>query len=204
MLYGCWHLLQPKSQPTKQPASQPQRCDHAADHHDCAGKAWLSFRQQHCSPHSNLPFSIAAAATCTVDCHKGPVATMHEQHRCGGRQGVAGGIRQLQGVAHGDESGSPPSQFADLQCQLHWMSVSQRFLSLSVVPLFTGAIPWPRTPSTLLLSPTLNRPQPQLQIRHPDHNEITNEITTAHCSLPMLPRPSDDAGPSPWWWLWPS
>ena len=29
--------------------------------------------------------------------------------------------------------------------------------------------------------------------------ETTNENTTAHCSVPMLRRPSDEAGPSPWW-----
>ena len=27
--------------------------------------------------------------------------------------------------------------------------------------------------------------------------EITNETTTAHCFVPMLTRPSDEAGPSP-------
>ena len=40
-------------------------------------------------------------------------------------------------------------------------------------------------------APTLNRLQPQLQFPN------TNEITTAHCSVPMLTRPSDEAGPSP-------
>ena len=30
-----------------------------------------------------------------------------------------------------------------------------------------------------------------------NHYEITNEITTTHCSVLMLTRSSDEAGPSP-------
>ena len=73
-------------------------------------------------------------------------------------------------------------QLASVLCRSLW------------IPLFTGAIPWPTptTPSILIHSLTLN---------HLDHsftfnneiitNKTTNEITTAHCSVPMLKRPSD-------------
>ena len=76
------------------------------------------------------------------------------------------------------------------------MSVSQRSLSLPVVPLLTGSIPWPTrtTPSIPILSPNLN---------HLDHSfkfenikQTPHETTMAQCSVPMLKRPSDEAGPS--------
>ena len=51
--------------------------------------------------------------------------------------------------------------------------------------------------SILLLSLTLNRPQPQLQFQRRNHDEITDEINTAHSSVPMLTHPSGEVGPSP-------
>ena len=80
----------------------------------------------------------------------------------------------------------------------HWMPVGQCFLSLSVVPLFTGAIQWPTPTTRLILSSILN---PDLDHSFNFDNDIvkgtTNEITTAHFSVPMFPRPSDEASPSP-------
>ena len=55
----------------------------------------------------------------------------------------------------------------------------------SMCPLFTGACP-----------PDSERRRPQLQCQR-NHYEITNETTTAHCSLPMLKRPNDAPCPSP-------
>ena len=130
-------------------------------------------------PTATVPFSITAAVTRTVD---GQVATMYVLEV--GKM-LAAGLVSCRERLLATKAGSPPSQFADLQCQSHSMSVSQHSLSLSVVPLFIGAIPWPTTPSILILSPTLNRPQPQLQFPQRNYHEITNEATAAHCSVPI-------------------
>ena len=92
------------------------------------------------------------------------------------------------------------SQFADLQCQSHWMSGSQHSLSLSVDSLFVGAIPWPRTSLTLLPNSETTSTHSfdfNNEITNEIINKITNEITIAHCSVPMPTRPSDEAGSSP-------
>ena len=76
------------------------------------------------------------------------------------------------------------------------MSVSQRSLSLPVVPQLTAAIPWPTptTPSIPILSPTLNHLDNSFKVEN--IKETTKEITNAHCSVPMLKRPSNEAAPS--------
>ena len=70
-------------------------------------------------------------------------------------------------------------------------------MSLSVVPLFTGAIPWltPTTPSILILSPTRNHNN--FKFNNEIIKETTDEIIAAHHSVPMFTRPSDEVGPSP-------
>ena len=76
------------------------------------------------------------------------------------------------------------------------MSVSQRSLSLPVVPLLTSVTSWPAptTPSIPIISPTLNHLDNSFKFE--SIKETTDENTTAHCSVPMLKRPSDEAGPS--------
>ena len=73
------------SQRAKQPASLSQRCDNADRtnmrvDHGCRSPTAL-FPSP---PTATVPFSITAAATCTIDC-QGRVATMHVQHCCGNR-----------------------------------------------------------------------------------------------------------------------
>ena len=76
------------------------------------------------------------------------------------------------------------------------MPGSQRPLSLSVVPLFTGVTPLPMltTPSIPIISPTLNHLDNSSKFEN--IKETTDENTTAHCSVPMLKCPGDEAGPS--------
>ena len=53
--------------------------------------------------------------------------------------------------------------------------------------------------------PTDSQPdrEPDLNLGFNFNNQIvmetTDEITTAHCTVPMLIRPSHEAGPSPYW-----
>ena len=60
------------------------------------------------------------------------------------------------------------------------MSGSQRSLSLSVVPLLTGATPT----STLIRSPALSHHNNSSKFENT--KETTDKNTTAHCSVPML------------------
>ena len=55
----------------------------------------------------------------------------------------------------------------------------------------------PTMPSILILSPTLNYLDHNFNFDNKIIKEVTNEITTAHCSVPMFTRPSDEAGPCP-------
>ena len=67
---------------------------------------------------------------------------------------------------------------------------SQRSLFLSVVPLFTGAT----LTSTLIRSPALNHLNNSFKFENT--KETTDKNTTAHCSVPILKCPGDEAGPS--------
>ena len=76
------------------------------------------------------------------------------------------------------------------------MSGSQCSLLLPVFALFTGAtllpMPTPTIPSILTRSPTLNHLNKTFNFENT--KETTDKNTTAHCSVPMLKRPSDEAG----------
>ena len=65
-------------------------------------------------------------------------------------------------------------------------------LLLPVVPLFTGVIAWLTLPTpSLIWRPTLSLLDHSLKF----NNVTNNEITTAHCSVPLLEHSSDKAGP---------
>ena len=61
--------------------------------------------------------------------------------------------------------------------------------AFSVCPLLSGACQ-PDSDIDLDL-------KQQLRFQRQNHYEITNETTSAHCSVAMLKPPSDEAGPSP-------
>ena len=74
-----------------------------------------------------------------------------------------------------------PLQVSLVAFQLHGISISQRSVSLSGDPRFIGAIPWP-TPSSILIQP----------------GSESTSTTASACSVPMLKRETDEAGPSHW------
>ena len=51
-------------------------------------------------------------------------------------------------------------------------------------------------PRSVPLPPALTGPNHSFKFNNEIFNEITDETTTAHCSVTMLKCPSDEAGPS--------
>ena len=73
------------------------------------------------------------------------------------------------------------------------MSGSQRSLSLSVVPLFTGATQAPTLTTPSILSPALNHLDNSVEFDN--IKETTDENITAHCSALILKCTGDEVGP---------